>query len=211
MTYVVRATGSKFSEDQVIQFIAGWGTLSSYLFSSICFILTNLILFALLTVLCLCLSSKVHLYDSMEQGHGLLLEWVPTLTVAGVLIYITAFAIGMGQVPCVIMYELVLCSSYFFSDLMGEITRFSPLLPPPTCQSQSSGCVGNLRGLGVEDFYFEVNCYSFPNHIMYLQICAAVIYVVQKYGNNKPHQKGKIYTIDGEEVVEADELVGGTC
>ncbi|KAK7267369.1 hypothetical protein RIF29_20040 [Crotalaria pallida] len=39
------------------------------------------------------------------KGQGLLLEWVPTLTVAGVLIYITAFAIGMGQVPCVIMYE----------------------------------------------------------------------------------------------------------
>ncbi|KAK7288529.1 hypothetical protein RIF29_01990 [Crotalaria pallida] len=107
MAYVVRATGSKFSEDQVIQFIAGWGTLSSYLFSSICFILTNLILFALLTVNLRIFSSKVHLYDSMEQGLGLLLEWVPTLTVAGVLIYITAFAIGMGQVPCVIIHRTV--------------------------------------------------------------------------------------------------------
>ncbi|KAK7243741.1 hypothetical protein RIF29_38552 [Crotalaria pallida] len=49
-------------------------------------------------VLCLCLNSKVHLYDSMEQGQGLLLEWI----------YIAAFAIGMGPVSWVIMSEVSL-------------------------------------------------------------------------------------------------------
>ncbi|TKY72408.1 Sugar transporter ERD6 16 [Spatholobus suberectus] len=36
----------------------------------------------------------------------LLLEWVPILAVAGVLIYIAAFSIGMGLVPWVIMSEI---------------------------------------------------------------------------------------------------------
>ncbi|CAL0301206.1 unnamed protein product [Lupinus luteus] len=37
---------------------------------------------------------------------SLLLEWVPTLAVTGVLIYIATFAIGMGPVPWVIMSEI---------------------------------------------------------------------------------------------------------
>ncbi|KAJ6313569.1 hypothetical protein OIU77_014955 [Salix suchowensis] len=40
------------------------------------------------------------------KGHGLLLEWVPILAVAGVLIYVSAFSIGMGAVPWVIMSEI---------------------------------------------------------------------------------------------------------
>ncbi|KAF3457286.1 hypothetical protein FNV43_RR01943 [Rhamnella rubrinervis] len=40
------------------------------------------------------------------KGHGLLLEWVPMLAVAGVLIYIASFSIGMGAVPWVIMSEI---------------------------------------------------------------------------------------------------------
>ncbi|PNY04855.1 sugar transporter ERD6-like 16-like protein [Trifolium pratense] len=37
---------------------------------------------------------------------SLLLEWVPTLAVAGVLIYIAAFSIGLGSVPWVMMSEV---------------------------------------------------------------------------------------------------------
>ncbi|KAK9288742.1 hypothetical protein L1049_017206 [Liquidambar formosana] len=40
------------------------------------------------------------------KNHGLLLEWVPVLAVAGVLIYIAAFSIGLGAVPWVIMSEV---------------------------------------------------------------------------------------------------------
>ncbi|KAK4266466.1 hypothetical protein QN277_027382 [Acacia crassicarpa] len=40
------------------------------------------------------------------KGQNLLLEWVPMLAVAGVLIYIAAFSIGMGSVPWVIMSEI---------------------------------------------------------------------------------------------------------
>ncbi|KAF7837177.1 sugar transporter ERD6-like 16 [Senna tora] len=40
------------------------------------------------------------------MGQSLLLEWVPVLAVAGVLIYIAAFSIGMGSVPWVIMSEI---------------------------------------------------------------------------------------------------------
>ncbi|CAK7332907.1 unnamed protein product [Dovyalis caffra] len=40
------------------------------------------------------------------KGHGLLLEWVPILTVSGVLIYVSAYSIGMGAVPWVIMSEI---------------------------------------------------------------------------------------------------------
>lgn len=40
------------------------------------------------------------------KGQGLLLEWVPILTIAGVLIYVSAFSIGMGAVPWVIMSEI---------------------------------------------------------------------------------------------------------
>ncbi|KAJ6323522.1 hypothetical protein OIU76_010931 [Salix suchowensis] len=40
------------------------------------------------------------------KGHDLLLEWVPILAVAGVLIYVSAFSIGMGAVPWVIMSEI---------------------------------------------------------------------------------------------------------
>ncbi|XP_054806882.1 sugar transporter ERD6-like 16 isoform X2 [Prosopis cineraria] len=40
------------------------------------------------------------------RGQSLLLDWVPMLAVAGVLIYIAAFSIGMGSVPWVIMSEI---------------------------------------------------------------------------------------------------------
>ncbi|MED6160296.1 hypothetical protein PIB30_050205, partial [Stylosanthes scabra] len=39
------------------------------------------------------------------KGPSLLLEWVPILAVAGVLIYVAAFAIELGSVPWVIMSE----------------------------------------------------------------------------------------------------------
>nr|KYP72775.1 Sugar transporter ERD6-like 16 [Cajanus cajan] len=42
----------------------------------------------------------------LKASFHLLLEWVPTLAVAGVLIYIAAFSIGMGPVPWVIMSEI---------------------------------------------------------------------------------------------------------
>ncbi|XVF62699.1 hypothetical protein PTKIN_Ptkin09bG0029300 [Pterospermum kingtungense] len=40
------------------------------------------------------------------KDHNLLPEWVPILAVAGVLIYIASFSIGMGAVPWVIMSEI---------------------------------------------------------------------------------------------------------
>ncbi|KAL3505807.1 hypothetical protein ACH5RR_031189 [Cinchona calisaya] len=40
------------------------------------------------------------------KGQNLLLDWVPLLAVSGVLIYISAFSIGMGAVPWVIMSEI---------------------------------------------------------------------------------------------------------
>ncbi|XP_037495531.1 sugar transporter ERD6-like 16 isoform X2 [Jatropha curcas] len=40
------------------------------------------------------------------KSHGLLLEWVPGLAVAGLLIFISAYAIGMGPVPWGIMSEI---------------------------------------------------------------------------------------------------------
>ncbi|CAE6109293.1 unnamed protein product [Arabidopsis arenosa] len=40
------------------------------------------------------------------KGQSLLLEWVPSLAVGGVLIYVAAFSIGMGPVPWVIMSEI---------------------------------------------------------------------------------------------------------
>lgn len=40
------------------------------------------------------------------EGQTLLLEWVPTLAVSGVLVYIASFSIGMGAVPWVIMSEI---------------------------------------------------------------------------------------------------------
>ncbi|XP_027368850.1 sugar transporter ERD6-like 16 [Abrus precatorius] len=40
------------------------------------------------------------------KDQSLLLEWVPILAVAGVMIYISAFSIGMGSVPWVMMSEI---------------------------------------------------------------------------------------------------------
>ncbi|KAK4283566.1 hypothetical protein QN277_000503 [Acacia crassicarpa] len=40
------------------------------------------------------------------KGHSLLLGWVPVLAVAGILIYVAAFSIGLGPVPWVIMSEI---------------------------------------------------------------------------------------------------------
>ncbi|KAL9266792.1 Sugar transporter ERD6-like 16-like protein [Drosera capensis] len=40
------------------------------------------------------------------QRHGVLVSWVPFLCVSGVLMYISAFSIGMGAVPWVIMSEI---------------------------------------------------------------------------------------------------------
>ncbi|XP_057433200.1 sugar transporter ERD6-like 16 [Lotus japonicus] len=40
------------------------------------------------------------------KDQGLLLEWVPTLAIGGVLIYIAAYSIGLGSVPWVIMSEV---------------------------------------------------------------------------------------------------------
>ncbi|XP_019437397.1 PREDICTED: sugar transporter ERD6-like 16 [Lupinus angustifolius] len=40
------------------------------------------------------------------KGQSLLLEWTPILAVAGVLIYVAAFSIGLGPVPWVIMSEI---------------------------------------------------------------------------------------------------------
>ncbi|KAM5569131.1 sugar transporter ERD6-like 16 [Rosa sericea] len=40
------------------------------------------------------------------KEYGLLLNWVPTIAVSGVLIYIAFFSIGMGAVPWVIMSEI---------------------------------------------------------------------------------------------------------
>ncbi|KAL7178041.1 hypothetical protein ACSBR2_031242 [Camellia fascicularis] len=40
------------------------------------------------------------------KGQSLLLGWVPILAVSGVLMYISAFSIGMGAVPWVIMSEI---------------------------------------------------------------------------------------------------------
>ncbi|KMS96164.1 hypothetical protein BVRB_001450 [Beta vulgaris subsp. vulgaris] len=40
------------------------------------------------------------------KSYGLLVEWVPTLAVGGVLTYISAFSIGFGGVPWVIMSEI---------------------------------------------------------------------------------------------------------
>lgn len=40
------------------------------------------------------------------KGQNLLLEWVPWFAVSGVLIYISAFSIGMGAVPWLIMSEI---------------------------------------------------------------------------------------------------------
>ncbi|GMY27607.1 sugar transporter ERD6-like 16 [Fagus crenata] len=40
------------------------------------------------------------------KGHSWLLEWVPTLAFAGVLIFIASFSIGMGAVPWLIMSEI---------------------------------------------------------------------------------------------------------
>ncbi|XP_057959654.1 sugar transporter ERD6-like 16 [Malania oleifera] len=40
------------------------------------------------------------------QSKGLFVEWIPFLAVAGVLLYISSFSIGMGAVPWVIMSEI---------------------------------------------------------------------------------------------------------
>ncbi|XP_074345555.1 sugar transporter ERD6-like 16 isoform X1 [Apium graveolens] len=40
------------------------------------------------------------------EGQKLLLQWIPTLAVSGVLTYIASFSIGMGAVPWVIMSEI---------------------------------------------------------------------------------------------------------
>ncbi|XP_059449292.1 sugar transporter ERD6-like 16 [Corylus avellana] len=40
------------------------------------------------------------------KSHSLLLEWVPIFAVAGVLIYIASFSIGLGSVPWLIMSEI---------------------------------------------------------------------------------------------------------
>ncbi|XP_057722965.1 sugar transporter ERD6-like 16 [Arachis stenosperma] len=40
------------------------------------------------------------------KDQSLLLEWVPVLAVAGVMIYVAAFSIGLGPVPWVIMSEI---------------------------------------------------------------------------------------------------------
>lgn len=46
-------------------------------------------------------------YVFVNQGNDILLEWVPILAVSGVLVYISAFSIGMGAVPWVIMSEVI--------------------------------------------------------------------------------------------------------
>lgn len=43
----------------------------------------------------------------LMQAHELSLEWVPTLTLFGVLTYIASFSIGMGAIPWVIMSEIL--------------------------------------------------------------------------------------------------------
>ncbi|KAK2646679.1 hypothetical protein Ddye_021874 [Dipteronia dyeriana] len=40
------------------------------------------------------------------KGQNLLLDWVPIMAVGGVLIYVSAFSIGMGAVPWLIMSEI---------------------------------------------------------------------------------------------------------
>ncbi|GAU20043.1 hypothetical protein TSUD_381350 [Trifolium subterraneum] len=45
-------------------------------------------------------------YVRSVVDQSLFLEWVPTLAVAGVLIYIAAFSIGLGSVPWVMMSEV---------------------------------------------------------------------------------------------------------
>ncbi|KAI9194399.1 hypothetical protein LWI28_005603 [Acer negundo] len=40
------------------------------------------------------------------KGQSLLLDWVPIMAVGGVLIYVSAFSIGMGAVPWLIMSEI---------------------------------------------------------------------------------------------------------
>ncbi|XP_072960087.1 uncharacterized protein [Typha angustifolia] len=40
------------------------------------------------------------------KGQGLCAEWIPTLALSGILVYIAAFSIGMGAVPWVIMSEI---------------------------------------------------------------------------------------------------------
>ncbi|KAL5793028.1 hypothetical protein ACOSP7_001622 [Xanthoceras sorbifolium] len=40
------------------------------------------------------------------QDHNLLKEWIPTFALAGVLIYVGSFSIGMGAIPWVIMSEI---------------------------------------------------------------------------------------------------------
>ncbi|KAK3147167.1 hypothetical protein QOZ80_3BG0278930 [Eleusine coracana subsp. coracana] len=40
------------------------------------------------------------------KAQGLFLEWVPTLALSGILVYIGAYSIGMGPVPWVVMSEI---------------------------------------------------------------------------------------------------------
>ncbi|KAH1208505.1 Sugar transporter ERD6-like 16 [Glycine max] len=55
---------------------------------------------------CLIAGIAFFLKASLKLDQNLLLEWVPILAVAGVLIYIAAFSIGLGSVPWVIMSEI---------------------------------------------------------------------------------------------------------
>ncbi|KAF7066528.1 hypothetical protein CFC21_072499 [Triticum aestivum] len=40
------------------------------------------------------------------KAHGLFLQWVPSLALSGILVYIGAYSIGMGPVPWVVMSEI---------------------------------------------------------------------------------------------------------
>ncbi|XP_066362283.1 sugar transporter ERD6-like 16 [Miscanthus floridulus] len=40
------------------------------------------------------------------KAQGLFPEWVPTLALSGILVYIGAFSIGMGPVPWIVMSEI---------------------------------------------------------------------------------------------------------
>ncbi|KAM7278136.1 hypothetical protein ACFE04_005270 [Oxalis oulophora] len=53
------------------------------------------------------------------KAHNMLLDWVPVLGVGGVLLYVSAFSIGMGAVPWVIMSEVtfLVLASYEYQKM----------------------------------------------------------------------------------------------